>query len=244
MKTMKIIKQNYNKINNEFKEKKIGKRYYSILGVPNQINDLQISKTFIHNKSMRNIIDDEIQNDKNLIKENPIKFEDIEFINQKCSICKKKTESNLYKDYKNKDKDIYICEICYRNINKKEHKNHYFEIKFPENVLKLKKERKIRRKVLGNKPINDFNNFLKKIFFDNEGNFSLKEINEINEKDFSELKRIYDDMMLIKENPVKYFAEYQVSYINKQKMNLDENGKKLIEKKLKLVLDNLTKLQK
>jgi hypothetical protein len=190
---------------------------------------------------MQDINVDKIQNDKNLINENPIKYKDIEFINEKCLMCKKKCENKIYKDYK--IKNIYLCENCYKKEIKTHYKDDYFEIKFPENILKLKKDRKIRIKALGNKPIYDFNKFLKKIFFDNEGNFSLKEINEINEKDFSELKRIYDDMMLIKENPVKYFAEYQVSYINKQKMKLDVNERKLIENKLKLVLDNLMKLQ-
>ena len=86
------------------------------------------------------------------------------------------------------------------------------------------------------------NIFLNKIFFDNEGNFSKKEINEINDKDFSELKRIYDDMIFINEDPLKYFSDYQVTFINKQKLKLNDNEQKLIDKKLKLVLDNFVKL--
>ena len=233
------IKENNNQINDEFKDNKIDKRYNSVLVLPNK---LEKSKTFNYSKIMHDINDDKIQNDKNLINENPIKFKDIEFINEKCRMCKKKSDNKIYKDYKNKN--IYLCENCYKNEIKSHYKDDYFEIKFPENVLKLRKERKIRIKALGNKPINDFNNFVNNIFFDKEGNFSTKDINEINDKEFSELKRIYDDMIFINEDPVKYFAEYQVLFINKPKMKLDDNEKNLIDKKLKLFLDNLIKLQK
>ena len=236
------IKENNNQINNELKENKIDKRYNSFLGLPNQIDKLEKSKTVILKKTM-DINDAKIQNDKNLINENPIiKYKDIEFIHEKCLLCKKKCENKIYKDYKKNN--IYLCENCYKKEIKSQYKEDYFEIKFPENILKLKEERKIRRKALGNKPIIDFNNFINQIFFDKEGNFSTKEINEINDKEFSELKRIYDDMILINENPVKYFADYQVSYINKQKMKMNDNDKKLIDKKLELFLVNLIKLQK
>ena len=48
-------------------------------------------------------------------------------------------------------------------------------------------------------------------------------------------------MIFIKENPVKYFADYQVTFINKQRMKMDDHEKNLIDKKLKLVLNNLIK---
>jgi hypothetical protein len=85
---------------------------------------------------------------------------------------------------------------------------------------------------------------LNNIFFDNKGDFKTKEIKEINDKDFSDLKRIYDDMRLINEDPVNYFADYQVKFINKQILKMDDNDKKLINEKLKLVYDILVKLQK
>ena len=230
------IKENNNKINNEFKENKIDKRYNYILEVSKQITDLQFTKTF---KLSERICD--INDDKNLKNEYPLKFKDIEFIHEKCLLCKKKCENKIYRHYKKKN--IYLCENCYKKEIKSQYKDDYFKIKFPEKVLKLKEQRKIRIRIkeLGDKPIIDFNNFLNNIFFDKEGNFSKKEINEINDKDFSELKRIYNDMIFIKENPVKYFADYQVTFINKQRMKMDDHEKNLIDKKLKLVLNNLIK---
>jgi hypothetical protein len=50
-------------------------------------------------------------------------------------------------------------------------------------------------------------------------------------------------MILINKDPGDFFAEYQSSYINIQKMKLDDNKRKLIDKKLKLFFDNLLKLQ-
>ena len=92
------------------------------------------------------------------------------------------------------------------------------------------------------KPIQDFNKFLNNLFFDKEGNFSKKEINEINDKDFSELKRIFEDMKIINEDPIKYFVDYTVTFINKQKLKVDDNERILIDKKLKLVMDILAKI--
>ena len=167
--------ENDNKINNEFKENKIDKSYNSILKVSNEIIDLQFSKTFKQDKTKGDIIDDKLQNNKNVKSENEIKFKEIEFINEKCSLCHKRSEDKIYKDYK--ENKSYLCEYCY-NKNKKIYKDNVFEIKFPKKLLDIIKERKIKRKELGNRPILDFNNFLNNIFFDNEGNFSLKEIKE------------------------------------------------------------------
>ena len=157
------INENNNKINNEFKENKIDKRYNSVLKVSNQITDLQFSKTFKSGESKWDLNNDKIQNDKNLINKNPIKFKDIEFIHEKCFLYKKISDIRIYKDCK--EYKLYLCENCYKKKIKSHYKDDYFEIKFPENVLKLKKERKIRINALGNKPINDFNNFLNNIFF-------------------------------------------------------------------------------
>ena len=205
-----------------------------------KIIDLQFSKNFKQDKAKWNIIGDKLQNNKNVKSENQIKFKEIEFINEKCSLCNKRSEDKIYKDYK--ENKSYLCEDCYKK-NKKIYKDNVFEIKYPKKLLDFIKERKKKRKELGNRPIVDFNNFLNYIFFDKEGNFSLKEINEVNDKDFSELKKIYSDMRLIHEDILKYFADYQVTFINKQKSKLKDNEQKIIETKLKLVMDNLVKLK-
>ena len=231
--------ENNNKINIEFKENKNEKRNKYDLEIPNQNIDLQMAKTFNYKKAKWDFIDDKIQIDTNLNKKGQINLKYIEFINERCFLCKHRSENKIYKDYI--EKKSYLCENCY-NKNKKIYKDKYFEIKFPKELLDIIMERKLKRKELGNKPIIDFNNFLNNIFFDNKGNLSTKEIIEINDKDFSELKKIYNNMILISEDPVKYFADYQISFINKPKLKLNDNEKNVVEKKLALFLDNLTKL--
>lgn len=51
-------------------------------------------------------------------------------------------------------------------------------------------------------------------------------------------------MKLINEDPVKYFADYQITFINKQISKMDDNKRKLIGEKMRLVYDILAKLQK
>ena len=50
-------------------------------------------------------------------------------------------------------------------------------------------------------------------------------------------------MRLIHEDCLKYFLDYQVTFINKQKLKLKDNEQKIIDTKLKLVMDNLVKLK-
>jgi len=238
------IENNRNEKENNHKNNKNGTDKKENNNNPNfeieeKINEFRTSKTFELKKLSFGINDDIIQNDKSLKKENPIEFEDIEFINEKCSICKKKIDKIIYKDYTRKK--IFLCEKCFKNDIKKDYKDNYFLIKFPKNLIQLINERKLKGEKLKGKPIQDFNKFLNNIFFDNEGNFSKKEIND---KDFSELKRIYDDMKIINEDPIKYIADYQVTFINKQKLKMDDNERNLIDKKLKLVMDNLAKITK
>ena len=208
--------------------------------IEEQIDEFRISRTLELKKLKFDINDDIIQNDKSLKKEIPIEFEDIEFINEKCSICKTKCDKKIYKGYTKKK--IFLCENCYKKDIKKDYKDNYFVINFPKSLIQLINERKLKGEKLKNKPILDFNKFLNNIFFDKKGNFSKKEINEISDKDFSELKKIYEDMKLINEDPIKYFADYQVTFINKQKEKVDDNEKNLIDKKLKLVMNILAKI--
>jgi len=235
-------KENNNKIYNEIKENKIDKNNHPNFEIEEQIDDFRISRTFELKKLNFDINDDIIQNDKSLKKEIPIEFEDIEFINEKCLKCKNKCDKKIYKDYTNKK--ICLCENCFKKDIKKNYKDNYFVINFPKNLIKLINERKLKGEKLKSKPILDFNKFFNNIFFDNEGNFSKKEINEISDKDFSELKKIFEDMKLINEEPIRYFADYQVTFINKQKLEVDDNERNLIDKKLKLVLDIFAKITK
>ena len=227
--------ENDNKINNELKEKSILKKCNSFLGRSNKIKNLHSSKAFKQSENLCDINDDI---NKNLKNEMQINFKEIELVYMKCFYCKKKSNNKIYKDYR---VNIYTCEKCYKNKIDKSDYNNFFEIIFPSELIKYLNE---KRKELKNKPIEDFNMILNNIFFDNKGDFKTKEIKEINDKDFTDLKRIYDDMRLINEDPVNYFADYQVKFINKQILKMDDNDKKLINEKLKLVYDILVKLQK
>ena len=227
--------ENDNEISNELKENSIFKKCNTFSGGSNKIKNLHSSKAF---KQSVNLWDKNNDKNKNLINEMQINFKEIELVDKKCFYCKKKCKNKIYKDYR---ANIYICEECYKNkINKSDY-NNFFEIIFPSELIKYLNE---KRKELKNKPIEDFNMILNNIFFDNKGDFKTKEIKEINDKDFSDLKRIYDDMRLINEDPVNYFADYQVKFINKQILKMDDNDKKLINEKLKLVYDILAKLLK
>ena len=227
--------ENDNEISNELKENSIFKKCNTFSGGSNKIKNLHSSKVFKQSVNLGDINNDK---NKNLINEMQINFKEIELVDTKCFYCKKKCKNKIYKDYR---ANIYTCETCYKIKIEKSDYNNFFEIIFPSELIKYLNE---KRKELNNKPINDFNMVLKNIFFDKEGNFKTKEIKEINDKDFFEIKRIYDDMKLINEDPVKYFADYQATYINKQILKLDDNERKLIVEKLKLVYDILAKLQK
>ena len=140
------IKENKNKINNEFKENKINKRYNYVLEVSKQITDLQFPKTFKSGEAIRDINDDKIQNDENLKNENPTKFENIEFIHEKCLLCLKKSDYKIYKNYK--EKKLYLCEKCYKKGIKNKNKDDYFEIKFPWEYFKIKRREKNKKEII------------------------------------------------------------------------------------------------
>jgi len=223
-------KENNNKINNKFKENTI-KKCNSFL------EDCEFFILFDPSSNLRqseNLWD--INDNKNLINQIQINYNEIELVYTKCYFCHKKCNNKIYKDYRG---NKYICEICFKKKIKKSDYDNFFEIKFPPQLINylIKK-----RKELGNKPVENFNIVLNNIFFDNEGNFKTKEKNEINGKNFFELEKIYNDLILINEDPIKYFADYQNAFINRQKLKFDDNKRNLIDQKIKLVMNNLLKL--
>ena len=218
--------ENNNKINNEFKENN------NFLGKSNQKKDLLNAKPF--NKDEL-ILDN---NDNSFINEIQINYNEIELVYRKCYFCKNFCNNKIYKDYR---QNKYICQMCFKKEIQKTDYDNFFEIKFPPQLINYINR---KRKKLGNKPVESFNKVLNNIFFDNEGNFKMKEKNEMNENDFFEVEKIYNDLILINENPVEYFADYQNAFINKQNLKLDNNEKNLINEKLKSVCNILIKLQK
>ena len=226
-------KENNNKINDGLEENNFFKKSNTFVEGSNKKKNLQSSQNLRQSENLWDIDDD-----KNLKKQIQINYKEIELVYTKCLLCHKKCNNKIYKDYRG---NKYICENCFKKKIKNSDYDNFFEIKFPPQLINylIKK-----RKELGNKPVDGFNNFLNNIFFDNEGNFKTEEINKIDEKDFLELEKIYNDLRLINEDPIKYFADYQNAFINKQKVKFDDIKKKLIDEKLKLVVDILIKLQK
>jgi len=225
-------KENNNKINDGLEENNFFKKSNTFVEGSNKKKNLQSSQNLRQSENLWDIDDD-----KNLKKQIQINYKEIELVYTKCLLCHKKCNNKIYKDYRG---NKYICENCFKKKIKNSDYDNFFEIKFPPQLINYLD---IKRKELGNKPVDGFNKVLNNIFFDNEGNFKTEEINKIDEKDFLELEKIYNDLRLINEDPIKYFADYQNAFINKQKVKFEDIKKKLIDEKLKLVVDNLLKLK-
>jgi len=164
----------------------------------------------------------------------------------KCHKCEKKNDINIFQCVC--CENYYLCQDCYNENNDKTlcfHKHrflYFFEIKFPKELMKkINKKRKVDKNY--NEVINRFNDALNNIFFDKDGNLSYKKYN----KDLShieKLKRLFDDMNRINEDPFKYFEEYKTFYINPNLRKIENEGKQkeiilLIEEKIQLFMLNL-----
>ena len=95
-----------------------------------------------------------------------------------------------------------------------------------------------------NDVIDKFNDTLKNIFFDEDGNFSNKKYN-IDLSHIEKLKSLFEDMNKINEDPFKYFEDYKKLYINPNLEKIEKEGKQkeiilLIKEKIQLFTINLT----
>ena len=168
----------------------------------NSLNSETETKTPLNNKN-NNI------NNKNKEKEKQYDLKKLEFINNRCKKCDKKTIRSIYKciicvDY-------FLCETCYKTITKNKIHEHieFFHIIYPNGVVYQLEKKEIDIKKLHN-AINAFYGLLNKYFFDKNGNIIVKEINN---KEIGKIKqnlnKICKEMINFNADPGKYFCEYQ-----------------------------------
>ena len=204
---------------------------------------------YIKDKSQKENIN-HLNLDSNENKKNEKKLlirQDVRFIKNKCNKCGKQNDNNIFQCVK--CENYYLCQVCYKeNIktNKKLHEHkHFFEIKFPDNLMEKIKQKEKKDKEYY-ETIYKFNDFLNNIFFDQNGNLSKQKYNA-NRKNNGKFKNLCNEMNKIKEDPFKYFEEYKKETINPKIENMEKEGKQeemifLINEKLNLISNNLFKL--
>ena len=122
---------------------------------------------------------------------------------------------------------FYLCSKCYKNIGKINHeKSHiketFFEIKFYRSIKLLNKRET---------SINEFNEMLKNIFFEEDGKISKSKI-DLKDSDFKKLKNLNSNFQLFNKNIKEYFSKYETLYINPELDKLEDKKKDLIKEKI------------
>ena len=202
-----------------------------------QINNLK-NKRYLQDNNINEIKvtpNETTEKESLQIKKNEIDIlNDMKFIKNKCKNCNKYSDKNIYLCIFC-DK-YYLCDNCYKNNNKNkkfhEHE-HFFEINFPNYIIKKYHELEILR---FNYTINSFYNIINNIFFDENGNISTKQINlDV----FNNLKEICIDMKNVRADPNEYYTEFQNVYIKKELKKMEEESKSLIYDKINIFLVKL-----
>ena len=122
---------------------------------------------------------------------------------------------------------FYLCSKCYKNIGKINHeKSHikeaFFEIKFYRSIKLLNKRET---------SINEFNEMLKNIFFEEDGKISKSKI-DLKDSDFKKLKNLNSNFQSFNKNMKEYFSKYEKLYINPELDKLEDKKKDLIKEKI------------
>ena len=206
----------------------------------NKDNNIQIKD---QNKDIEQIKNDKLKNEKRIF----LYKENFDFINNKCNNCSKQNTSHIYRCAF--CKDYYLCSKCLKDNEKKDKKNqehiYFFEIIFPEKLLKLIELAKNKDKKYYS-IIEKFNDFLNKIFFDDKGNFSLEKYNVNN----TILKPLVKEMKSINESPLSYIEDYKITCLNfeieklKNKNKLTDEITYLIPEKISYLKLNIEEIEK
>ena len=117
--------------------------------------------------------------------------------------------------------NYFLCQKCYQTKKKFHEEHEFYEIIFPPKIIS-QMQSKIQNYNKCSKALDNFNILLKKIFFEKNGNLSLKKITE---SDLKPLQQICRDMNSDNESALIYFTEYKNSYINNisfEKINKEE----------------------
>jgi hypothetical protein len=122
---------------------------------------------------------------------------------------------------------FYLCNKCYKNFGKIKHeKSHvkeaFFEIKFYRSIKLLDKIET---------SINEFNEMLKNIFFEEDGKISKSKI-DLKDSDFKKLKNLNSNFQSFNKNMKEYFSKYEKLYINPELDKLEDKKKDLIKEKI------------
>jgi len=191
------------------------------------------------------------KNDINEKDKDTVYIRDIQFINIKCNKCERKNDIKIFQCMS--CKDYYLCQDCFIENNNKTQRFHkhrflyFFEIIFPKEFMEQIRKKRIDDKNY-NEIIDKFNDTLINIFFDGKGNFSNKKYN-MDLSHIEKLKTLCNDMNKINEDPLKYFEEYKILYINPALQKIEKEGKQkeivtLIKEKIQLFTINLKNYSK
>ena len=167
----------------------------------------------------------------NKLKENgkDYNFENIEFINNKCNNCKQLPKKINYKCVL--CDNYFLCEACHKICRKNKFHEHFdfFEIRYPNEVIKQMQE-KITEATKLRKTLASFYGLLNFIFFDKKGDLLIKEFNK---NDVKSLKPICKDMKSVNADPMEYYSEYKLTFINDQLDKLNEESREILSNKIK-----------
>ena len=167
----------------------------------------------------------------NKLKENgkDYNFENIEFINNKCNNCKQLPKKINYKCVL--CDNYFLCEACHKICRKNKFHEHFdfFEIRYPNEVIKQMQE-KITEATKLRKTLASFYGLLNFIFFDKKGDLLIKEFNK---NDVKSLKPICKDMKSVNADPMEYYSEYKLTFINAQLDKLNEESREILSNKIK-----------
>ena len=231
---------NHNDINDYYK-----KEIFEKEKIQNKNNN-ETAKDFVFINQIKNDSQNQLSNNNNLndinvnnkLKDNEEKYnlKNLEFINNNCKKCNKKSMKSIFKcvicD------NYYLCEVCHKNnIKGKFHEhNEFFHILYP-NGLQTQIARKENINIKFNNAVNSFYILLREIFFDQNSNITAKEISK---KEIKSLNKICKEMDSLNASALEYFSEYQKIYINKELKN-DEKLRANIFQKVSIIVNNITK---
>ena len=252
---IEILKIKYKKYKNSVNSYKNLINYLVKISNTNSIKEL---KKKLKEQNKENNIHIKVQNnDKEQIKNDNLKNEkriflykeNFDFMKNKCNHCSNQDPSKIYRCVN--CKDYYLCSNCHKenarkDKNNKYHEhNYFFEIKFPEKLLELMNLAKNKDEKFYS-IIDKFNDFLNKIFFDGNGNFSSEKY-DVNKKI---LKTLYKEMKSINESPLNYIEDYKINCLNfelEKLKNQDEEAEQieyLIAEKISYLKINLDEIEK
>ena len=226
--------------NNEYiiiKNDEIEIKKTNIIQKEDNLNQMKENKDHLFNNFNTN--QNEIINSK--LKENgkDYNLSKLDFINNECKNCNRQSFKSIYKCVL--CDDYFICNNCYKSKNKFHKHNDFFEIKYPDEIIRQIQKR-INNNNTYNKIITKFNVILKDIFFDKDGNLSTKEIYDFNKYN---LNQICKELNSINESPTNYFSVYKMTYLNqKQLEQFKKADQKLILNKMILLVNKLSEIEK